>query len=194
MSSCDQPAMLVTARIIRCVQKQPLSTVCSPRHRSQACLLSRWYTCTSMLHSLQQTRFVRWPTYATVHVLHQVPSISAAWLLGMSRASLHNLVTYLPSRSVRLHLQVINRRRQNEIMCSCKHVQAGLVCLKLKVGRVMCLQVHLAQRLASAGDELPITCSWSARDVPSMPWLEYVPGRDTLIGADQLAAGLPLVR
>ena len=65
--------------------------------------------------------------------------------------------------------------------------------LKLEIGRAMCLQVRLAQRLASAGDKLPMTCSWSAKDVPSMPWLEYVPGRDTLIEADQLAAGLPLV-
>ncbi|KAK9845126.1 hypothetical protein WJX74_010866 [Apatococcus lobatus] len=51
-------------------------------------------------------------------------------------------------------------------------------------------EMHLAQRLALPGDKLPIACSWSMEDVPSMPWLEYVPGRDTFIEADQLAAGV----
>lgn len=55
----------------------------------------------------------------------------------------------------------------------------------------MLVQVQLAQRLAVPGDKMPAACSWTAQEVPTMPWLEYVPGRDTLIEADQLAAGLP---
>lgn len=51
------------------------------------------------------------------------------------------------------------------------------------------MQVHLAERLASPCDKTPVACSWTAKEVPSQPWLEYVPGRDTLIQADQLAAG-----
>ncbi len=53
----------------------------------------------------------------------------------------------------------------------------------------MQLQVQLAQRLATAGDQEPQACNWTAYEHPSNLWLEFVPGSDQLLEANSLAAG-----
>ncbi|KAK9790104.1 hypothetical protein WJX73_004826 [Symbiochloris irregularis] len=53
------------------------------------------------------------------------------------------------------------------------------------------LAAELAQRLARPGEEQPCTVQWQAQQLPISSQLpEYIPGRDTLISAEQLAAGL----
>ncbi|KAK9846170.1 hypothetical protein WJX84_001720 [Apatococcus fuscideae] len=59
-----------------------------------------------------------------------------------------------------------------------------------RLAHLGCPISELAPRQACANGLPSASNTWAAQDSSPTPWLEYVPGRDKLVQADQLAAGL----